>query len=369
MSTKLYFCGYRLEHFTNWDNSGIGTYYSIVSSDSSETNKLGYLTFYDHMNSALYDSVLWKTLDNKVTDTDAWISIKVKLDHLNVPGWTKRSNLNYYFVDSNLNSYGYSMNMIDSSGNGGESYLYPATYSTSSRFTLGTAITVNSYQSRSSFTYEQIHIHFQKKTTSNYDYIEIYRQPNQTSTYTLLYSGTLATPLVDISDFVIFSNSGAGSYQGIYSQFYYCYITNFDTRASYLDYTTISAVGTTNQWGGTTATFQTYPISYTATGGTTSASTDSSVSYALTKTLNAPVSTTIIPLAMILSSNDITDTGTATISPYMISGSNYTTTSDSSTVSTSGTTSNFYLTSNPLTNQTWTSTDIQNTQFGLTRTS
>ena len=350
MSKQIYFCGYRLEHFTGWNGIGSPSYSSVATTSSNEQNSLGYISLGNNQ-------VLWGDINNEDYEP-IYISAEMYHSQYNHFG-------NIYLCDTNNGIVGVGFNRNN------DNYLYVNAWS--GTFDGTSSITRSSLGSiKETFGYTVVRVYrlYIKLYSSNgtsYDKLDAYySSSNNSYSPVLIGSYSLSSPLSNIKSCFVFKDTIYNTY-GYQTLFYMC-SANFDLTKSYLDYTTISSPGYTSQWSGNNAPFQQYPISYTSSGGYSSSTNNTSQSYTLTRKLNS-TSVTIMPLALITSSNDIATNSSGSISPYFTDGNNSITTSDISTVTTSGNTSNFYFYQNPLTNKNWTTNDINNIQVGLTKIS
>lgn len=345
---KIYFAGYRLEHFTGWNGTGIPSYYSLGTSMSSEQNNLGYITLANNQ-------VLWSNVTNNDFDP---IFLTAECYHS-----TYNHFGNVYLCDTDNNIVGIGFNRNS------DTYLtvnaWDGIYNGSSGFTSRTSL--GSITETFGYQTGRIYRFYLKLSSSNgeeYDTVETFYSSSANSyTLTSIGSYTLSTPLKNIKSSFCFKDTIYNTYG--YATLFYLVVANFDLSNTYLDYTTASSIGSTNQWSGDVTSFSTYPVNYSSTGGMSSSTNNTSVSYNLTKTLNTTPSG-YAPLAMILSSNDISS-NTSTISPFVTDGTNSVTSSNTSSVTSTGNNSTFYLLEDPITNSDWTSNNIQKYQFGLTK--
>lgn len=358
---QLFSCGYRLEHFTNWDNSGFPGYYSVGLSDTYESHGLGYIQFYDNMDNVTYKNVLWDELNSAISNTNIWLTFEVNLLSVSIPGLTARSSFNINLIGSDNNVIGLNLQNIDSSYNGGNATIYDATYSTSSRLTKGTSTSLG-VPSSSEGRYFRYHINL-TKSSGVYNQIAVYRESVSAGTITTAYSGSMTGSLSDIKSVLIFTNTGAGSSSHPFCNFYYYAITDTDTRNSYLEGSYASAIGTTNQFSGSSSTLSTYPVTYSVGSGFYSSTTNTSVSFTQNKSLNS-IPSGYMALSLINSAAAFT-TSENTISQYVYNGGTSKISSDTSTLSTTGNGIRFYNSVDPITGHTLSSTSL-NYEYGIT---
>lgn len=326
---KIYFAGYRLEHFTGWDGLSVpnvtSSHTNIFNMQSAEQNLL-YPLLYNSSTPGPICSFIDTSGNNF---NDLFISFEMGLWNGSASG--KQPSC-FYFRDSNNNgfriNYYFYKTVSPYYADIGLSY---GSYDSSGNFTESSTISLSGYSylnNGSENYYCRTTIKLSSSTGSSYDRIDIFTNRSLVN-YAIdhLYSGSLPTPLSDINLYYSKYNSSISDYVGT---LFYLVVANFDLTNTYLDYTTASSIGSTNQWSGNVSTFSTYPVSYSSTGGMTSSTNNTSVSYNLTKTLNTTQSS-YTPLVMILSSNNISSnnslytngysgTYNITIPNYLVSG-------------------------------------------------
>lgn len=364
MTDQVYFIGYRPEQFTGWDGTGDPSYTSVVSTDSNETNNLGWI------NLTTSGNVIWKDLDITDTSNPVYILLETNLASSN-----EASLGNLFITDgANVVSIGayslftsYAINQFDQfcivrSGtyeSGGTVSLTSTLYTSSSITVLssGVSSTISFFIKLSS-------------TTSGFDTISIVYKLKGTTTEITLYTGSI-TPLSSLKAIFSCQNQISG-YSNIVNYFYYCAVANFDLTGAYIDYTQVSAEATYTGWTGTVSTLTTYPLVTTApANGLYAYNTGDQVTFTPAKSLTAGNGYTTPKCTFIdttlMSSKD--DLGFQAV-PIVKSASTSTTYTMGSVATPTTTPTNYQWINyqNPSNLSNWTVPDVNTLEFGLKRT-
>lgn len=361
----VYFCGYKPEHFTGWGGTGSPVYTTVVASDASEANKLGYLDLYTGSPGTYPNPTkcLWGTfLDSTGAPTSTnsvWITVQMSVTG-GYNSWNVRDAEDTGAVVCHAGS-NYAILITPGTAASSNLKLWDGTASK-----LGPTLGSLNFSVQGAATRFYINVTGGGTTTGN---IAVY---NSSGVLTCSYSADLS----NYKDFWAVSFSEAYGYDdGTYdtSNLYYAYVTNYDPRQSYLIYDTGTAAATKKDWSGNNSTFNTYPLNYltTADGYYTTTVGDEVTFAASNTTVSVPagfeVRTVFTSDAMVCGAND---TGVAVEGiVYDTTTATELTTSTAFTLSPTG--SNFFQTlyNDPITGKPWTTDGFNNYEFGVKRTS
>ena len=372
----VYFCGYKPEHFTGKGGTGSPSYTSVSASSTTahEPNGLGSILLSDTAGTAYPNNAacLWGTFSNsdgtQANLSEFWVTaemisgvITAALGGLSFASPTGAIALHAasdYAILVSLAGGGHAPSS--------EIYLYDG--STSTATALGAIPTIATITSGGSGDGSVLfYIKISGAGTAN-GLISFY-----TSTGTLIISFT--ADLTKYTGFYAISFAGGAlkSSTGISSTYlYYCYVTNYDPRQSYLIYTAGTAAATKDDWQGNNSTFNTYPIDYLATSsGYYTTSVGDEITFGGTNTsVTVPtgyeVRTVFTSDAMVCGTSDTGVTVEGLI--YDDTTSTDLTTGTSFTLSPTG--SNFFQTlyTDPVTGKPWTASAFNSYEFGVKRT-
>ena len=151
------------------------------------------------------------------------------------------------------------------------------------------------------------------------------------------------------------------------TNFYYCYVTDYATRYSYLEYQTATKLGTTAEWSGDLTTFSTYPVDYYTIGGLYATDANQVVTFGYDKQFD--VLTGYVPSAVVFSSALITDDdSTEAEVAGVVKGTSTSSVSYTQAPNADGSCITWYYGEDPVANTDWTIANVNGYEFGLERT-
>lgn len=368
MSNEIYSCGFRLENFTGWGGTGDPSYASVVSSDTTETNKLGYVipsSTAQSINSNIL-GCLWTNFKNNVDGTDtsvtdfffAWEEVSINSSIQN----QELVQLIFHGVDSSSNpKYLYITKL-----NSASSYTTTINFYVDSDFSMTNSIGSSSNLDGSTKT---IRINYVQVTGTGTSDGTVTFWTQKSGDYTSLTK--VGTYSVDLSDLVSFN---AASYHRTMTStnsnnyLYYMIASNFTLLRMNFSYELTSGLGSQyNQWSGSITSFSTYPVSYTnLSSGLYAGASGKKETFAF-----ASIASTqgYLPIAVVISSalNAGTEVTSPVISDIVYSAGDHTTITRDVTTSGSGITWSYTV--DPITQDRWTVDNINAYQFGINRVS
>ena len=259
MSNQIYFTGFRAEHFTGWNGVGSPSYTGVSSTSSTlDPNSVGYISL------STSGNVIWKDLSISGLEP-VYFCVAVN-------SGTAQNSYGSFFITDGSNAI--RIFPISSNDNQTNDIIRfdTGTYDTTNRFTQVASSTIYINQSTSTLNPRQVKFFLKIYSSNNttYDKVDFCATSTASNSLSSATTITLSNPLTSIKS--IYSTSLSSN-----NLFFYCVVSNFDLTWSYLDYTTASSVGSTNQWSGDVTSFSTYPVNYLSTGGMYSNTTGTSV--------------------------------------------------------------------------------------------
>lgn len=365
MTNQIYFLGYRPEHFTGWNGSGVSVYSSAVSTNSSNYTGVGYIG----MNSST--SILWKDLN---------LSSLEPLYFLVSLGYTYGTNIttgiNSFVITDGTNAIIVNCEFAyNSSGTqmGGYISVEEGTYDDSTEeVTISDTIlpVTKIFNSPTGSFFENIYISLSSSNTTGYDTLTVSSTSIGTS-YTgdltkLLSSYTLGTALSKVSSIFDYNSTYNSSRQSAVS---YIVVSNFDMSSGYLDYTNVSSSGYYDDWSGTVSTLNTYPmVPGTTSNGLYSYNIGDKATFTSSKQLNT--NSTMEPkFIFVESSLSSTIDNSKAQGIISNSGTNLVYSLGSAdALTTTNTSYQWFSNQNPATLSSWTVDTINSYNFGIQRT-
>lgn len=412
LTNEVYFCGYHPEHFTGWGGQGKSVYASFVNSDSVEPHGIGY-TLIDNSvaNQTWGYGCLWGPF----------------ADNLGAP-----TTLNDFFVGAELNLWNpycvyrnawgaYNMNLSITEADGLQyaplvlhctgGYLVlkvrpGASNSPNSGYAMITMYLATDLNDFS--TYTDLNMQFNMIPNGN---VDVYPTGNAPPLVSISVSGagtssgkiyakitnidfnnsnavteqTWTGDLTQFSDFsaISFHSFGpstlaispSGNDAGFYSavnagsRVYFCFVTNFDTRDAYLDYSYATTAGTETGWSGDLTTFSTFPTNYFGFGGLYATAAGQTETLKFNAAFTPDVG--LEPKVLIASSGAVTDSA-STVAEVALCIKDPTTGNIVNgapvTVNDLGQEQKWIFSTDILKNASWTTANINSYEFGLTRT-
>lgn len=151
------------------------------------------------------------------------------------------------------------------------------------------------------------------------------------------------------------------------TNFYYCYVTDYATRYSYLEYQTASKLGTSTDWSGDLTTFSTYPVNYYTIGGLYATDANQVVTFGYANPFD--VASGYVPSAVVFSSALITDADSTDAEVAgVVKGTSTSSVSYTQTPNADGSCITWYYGEDPVASTDWTITNVNGYEFGLERT-
>lgn len=363
MST-LYTSNFRLEHFSGWCTSS-PDYASVVSSDTSEQNKLGYIV--PSSNQQDSNPYVLGCLRSNIVDG---IGTTVDLNNL----W-----IAWQDVSLNAGSNSELIQLIvhgrDTTGN--DAYVFLTKKSTSTANTVinvyintelafNTPIMTFNVTDTNSKLIRLSYINIQGAGTDSAT-ITVYTQP--AADYTKL--STLATWSGDMTGCYNFNSvtyhrtmTGTGSNNYLY----YLLVADFRLLKMIFSYTVASSTGTFTDWSGTITSFGTYPVDFLTYGtGLTSNSVDQKETF---KFADITQTQGFIPVAVVYSA--AAKAGLELSDPIIedvITDGTTVYNTETRDVSQSGSALMWNYTINPLTQSKWTVNSVNSIELGVNRVS
>ena len=370
MANQIYSCNFRLENFTNWDNNYPADYSSVVTSDSSEQNLLGYIIpGSDAQNSnnnilgCLKSNLMDENGENTSTN-DIWIAWQDVTINSGVAN-TELVQLIIYGVDGTTSTPNYLFMTKSNTLND---------YNTVLNFYLNDTITFNtpifSIQINDGSS-KVIRLNYIQITGAGTDSATINFWTQKASDYTSLEQ--LENKTIDLTSF---DNISAYSYHrtmtGTNSNnyLYYTVSSNFRLLKMVFSYSVASSIGKKyTQWSGDMTSFSTYPVNFETYGtGLYTVVDGAKETFAFPSTT---VKQGFIPAAVVYSAAVVsgTDVDNPVVSDVVSSTTQDSNTSTNRNVSKLGSGLTWTYMLDPITNNRWSITNINSYELGLNRVS
>lgn len=355
MST-VYFCGYRLEHFAGLAGIGSPVYTTATASDTNEANSLGYVTIYATSPNADWGyGCLWGNFISpsgvSIPTNNFWVTFETNIACTTAYTETQLQQFSPVVIRGQSGTAFLHIRPTPNATNSFRLLLSPSLTDPTGFIDLGIPCSITAGINKFS-------IQVSGAGTTN-GVITWYSNGSLIGTWT--------GDMTNYANFNAISFHNSSPSTGQY--FYYCYVTDYETRHSYLNYATANAQGSDVDWTGNLTPFSTYPVNYGVLGGMYATGVGQKATYKFNKTFTDQSG--YIPSAVVISSAVVTDSAStiasvAGVVKDPVAGTDAETLSQTPNANGNGIT--WYLTQDPLLTADWALANVNGYEFGLERT-